>query len=159
MALLTLGLAGEPVLLVSGGETDRAGALELRKKTERILRETGVAVPVRLRRVAGVWLAEAGPLERSRLEKGALAARLAAAGLDPMLLPAVRGSSAEPPSPRFAYRIEWGVLALLALLGAGYFLHRFRETRRLSGSQKELEESQLRLEREMKEGEKNHAVS
>jgi len=147
----------EQVFLVAAGVEDAQRAELLKQRLEeRIKGAVPETAKVRLRRVSDLWLVELGPLEGDRLRTASLMERLAGEGFDPVLLDGVPAATTPPEAGTGSRGWEWGALLLLGLVGAAFFVRRFRETRRLSGRQEELEASQLRLEREMKEGEQHH---
>ena len=141
-------------MVVAGGEKQKSDAEILRKRVVAIVAPRVPKEKVTLHRVRGVWLVELGPLEMGMKQKNVLMRRLVEEGINPMSFPVAAVKDDRGAGNSYVW--QWGVLALLLAGGGVYFIRRFGETRRLGKRQKELEARQMRLEQEMKEGEKQH---
>jgi hypothetical protein len=91
-------------------------------------------------------------------KRASLLGLLGREGLSPILLsaPEKTGAGLQWKEEGNTRLWQWGFLGLLAGAGVWFVVRRSREVRRLSGSQRELENRQKRLKQEMEEGERRH---
>ena len=151
------GRAGESVIIVAGGEKERGDAQSLQSRVIKIVSKRVGKSLIRLRKVDQVWLVEIGPLNLKKKERALLLTELGRAGIAPMVV-SLHDKEGSPGGDSWPGARWWQWAFLIALSGIGlvFFMKRLKETRLLSGRQSDLESRQMRLKKEMEEGEKQH---
>jgi hypothetical protein len=147
----------ESVAIALGASQKKSEAQRLKMQAVSALK-TAEHNGVHLRKIGKTWLVVYGPVRREVLEKEEILSRLSAAGLTPVILrtsPGTRGIEKRTEDQK-SFLLQWTVLIGIGGVGIWFFYRRFRDVRRLIGRQSDLEKSQMRLKREMEEGEIYH---